>query len=258
MMKMENPTLPQTMSGSLSSRDVAYATSKKFSHWSCFQCGVASTPVRRSGPYGQSTLCNACGLRLSKLKKMYNGVLDTSNYQKHWERLQKRAKLSRNKQKRAAKPTPCDDITLLGVAIDMTDITQYPEQPPIPTQDCLYWNNEKPNEVRNVLLPTPPHRPPPIQDQESTRFASFQFPNSTLSVEHYPNLYEDYTPDNVYTLPTFEDVNSQLEEQFIPADFFDPPLEFNYLDGNAFPNYRESEDVFDLEKRQWNSRFQMV
>lgn len=38
------------------------------SFWKCSECGVDSTPVRRSGPDGPRTLCNACGLRRSKAR----------------------------------------------------------------------------------------------------------------------------------------------------------------------------------------------
>jgi hypothetical protein len=35
----------------------------------CVECGATSTPVWRSGPAGPKTLCNRCGVRLSKLAR---------------------------------------------------------------------------------------------------------------------------------------------------------------------------------------------
>ena len=35
----------------------------------CHQCGVQETPEWRRGPDGSHTLCNACGLRFSKLMR---------------------------------------------------------------------------------------------------------------------------------------------------------------------------------------------
>lgn len=37
--------------------------------WLCEDCGTTTTPVRRSGPSGSSSLCNACGLRHKKREK---------------------------------------------------------------------------------------------------------------------------------------------------------------------------------------------
>lgn len=37
--------------------------------WYCLECGTTETPVKRSGPHGSATLCNACGLRLAKRLK---------------------------------------------------------------------------------------------------------------------------------------------------------------------------------------------
>lgn len=36
-------------------------------NWSCSHCGATSTPLRRKGPEGKSTLCNACGLQYSSI-----------------------------------------------------------------------------------------------------------------------------------------------------------------------------------------------
>ncbi len=35
--------------------------------WRCTECGVTSTPQRRLGPQGRQSLCNACGVRYSRL-----------------------------------------------------------------------------------------------------------------------------------------------------------------------------------------------
>lgn len=37
--------------------------------WSCSECGIQATPVRRQGPGGPRTLCNACGLRRAKRRR---------------------------------------------------------------------------------------------------------------------------------------------------------------------------------------------
>lgn len=37
--------------------------------WSCADCSKSETPVRRHGPQGPRTLCNACGLRRAKRRK---------------------------------------------------------------------------------------------------------------------------------------------------------------------------------------------
>jgi len=39
---------------------------------SCQNCGAAETPEWRSGPSGPKTLCNRCGLRYAKIKKLIN------------------------------------------------------------------------------------------------------------------------------------------------------------------------------------------
>lgn len=36
---------------------------------SCHQCGARETPEWRRGPDGSHTLCNACGLRFSKMER---------------------------------------------------------------------------------------------------------------------------------------------------------------------------------------------
>lgn len=53
--------------------------------WLCEECGTTKTPVRRGGPSGPSSLCNACGLRHKKREKARckmssrNNVLDFPN-----------------------------------------------------------------------------------------------------------------------------------------------------------------------------------
>jgi len=37
---------------------------------SCQQCNVTETPEWRSGPTGPKTLCNRCGLRFAKIKRL--------------------------------------------------------------------------------------------------------------------------------------------------------------------------------------------
>lgn len=42
---------------------------RKREPFACAQCGCTNTPIRRSGPLGQGTLCNRCGLRETKRAK---------------------------------------------------------------------------------------------------------------------------------------------------------------------------------------------
>lgn len=38
----------------------------------CFICNINKTSLWRHGPLGLNTLCNACGLRYSRNKQLYN------------------------------------------------------------------------------------------------------------------------------------------------------------------------------------------
>ncbi|QLG72381.1 hypothetical protein HG535_0D00890 [Zygotorulaspora mrakii] len=49
---------------------------------SCIHCGEASTPEWRRGPYGNRTLCNACGLFYRKLVKRF-GNKDTNMFMRY-------------------------------------------------------------------------------------------------------------------------------------------------------------------------------
>lgn len=65
------PLQQRTASGGAASGGGATATaasrgSKKGEGWSCAQCGIERTPLKRRGPDGPSTLCNACGMKYSK------------------------------------------------------------------------------------------------------------------------------------------------------------------------------------------------
>lgn len=42
--------------------------------WNCADCKKSETPVRRHGPEGPRTLCNACGLRRAKRRKVMDAV----------------------------------------------------------------------------------------------------------------------------------------------------------------------------------------
>lgn len=47
-----------------------------FNSWQCFNCFTSQTPMRRCGPDGKNSLCNACGLYWKKhhhfKKESYN------------------------------------------------------------------------------------------------------------------------------------------------------------------------------------------
>jgi hypothetical protein len=49
---------------------LAFACSAAQHAWQCVLCGVSKTPMRRNHPtHGPKTLCNACGVRLSRRVK---------------------------------------------------------------------------------------------------------------------------------------------------------------------------------------------
>lgn len=54
------PTAPQTLAGPNQRGGI------KGNGWHCAQCGTDRTPLKRRGPDGPSTLCNACGMKYSK------------------------------------------------------------------------------------------------------------------------------------------------------------------------------------------------
>jgi hypothetical protein len=47
--------------------------------WNCNDCGRNSTPVRRHGPAGPRSLCNACGLRRSKRRRSLQNASTTDS-----------------------------------------------------------------------------------------------------------------------------------------------------------------------------------
>lgn len=47
---------------------------KAITNWRCVDCSTDTTPVKRGGPKGPATLCNACGLKLAKRRKTSNAA----------------------------------------------------------------------------------------------------------------------------------------------------------------------------------------
>ena len=69
--------------------------------WRCAECKGSNTPVKRNGPAGRKTLCNACGLRFSKKERRANRAAST----RHSDGISKKGRDSKIRKGSVAMPT---------------------------------------------------------------------------------------------------------------------------------------------------------